>query len=100
MNDALVSDLLRQSSINTDNQFMDFSDSNWQYCPYTVRSTGVYIIFYQVGTIYHGTRVPVPATKSSSESEYNAACTTGMALAHSRMLIHSLLNKGPDIVPE
>ena len=33
-------------------------------------------------------------------SEYNAACTPGMDLAHFRMLIHELLNKDPDIVLE
>ena len=38
--------------------------------------------------------------KSSSESEYNAACAAGMVLAHCSMLIHELLNKYPNIVPE
>ena len=35
-----------------------------------------------------------------NESEYNKACTAGMALAHFRMLIHESLNKDLDIVPE
>ena len=39
-------------------------------------------------------------SKSSAESEYNAAYAAGMALAHFRMLIHELLNKDPDIVPD
>ena len=30
----------------------------------------------------------------------DAACNAGMALAHFRMLIHELLNKDPDIIPE
>ena len=34
------------------------------------------------------------------ESEYNAACTAGMALANFRMLIHELLNEDPDMVPK
>ena len=38
--------------------------------------------------------------QSSSESEYNAACTAGMSLSHFRMLIHELLNKDLDIVPQ
>ena len=29
INDAPVSDLLRKSSIKTENQLMDFSDSSW-----------------------------------------------------------------------
>ena len=79
---------------------MAFSDSSWQGCPDTGRSTGAYIIYYQGGTIDHGTHVPGPVAQSSSESEYNSACTAGMALAHFRMLFHELLNEDPDMVPK
>ena len=79
---------------------MNVPDSSWQDCPETGRSTVVYIIFYQGGPIDHGTHVPGPVAQSSAESEYNAACTVGMALAHFRMLIHELLNQDPDIVPK
>ena len=48
---------------------MDFSDSFWQDCPDTGRSTGVYIIFYQCGPIDHDTHVPGPVAQSSAESE-------------------------------
>ena len=78
---------------------MDFSDSSWQDCPDTGIITGAYVIFYQGGTIDHGTHVPGPVAQSSAESEYNAECTAGMALAYFRMLVHELLNKDPDIVP-
>ena len=98
MNDATVSDMLRQAVIKTENQLMVFYDSSWQDFPDTGRSTGAYIIFYQGGTIDHNTHVLVPVDQSSSWSEYNAACTAGMALAHFRMSIHWLLNKDPDIV--
>ena len=40
MNDAPVSDLLRQAIIKTENHLMNFHDSSWQYFPYTGRSTG------------------------------------------------------------
>ena len=40
MNDAQVSDLLRQASIKSDNHFMDFSDYSWQDCPGTGIGTG------------------------------------------------------------
>ena len=40
MNDALVSDLLRQATIKTENHLMNFYDSSWQDCPDTGRSTG------------------------------------------------------------
>ena len=51
MNGAPVSDLLIQDSIDTENQFMDFSYSSCQDFPDTGRITGAYIIFYQGGTI-------------------------------------------------
>ena len=54
----------------------------------TDRSTGAYIIYYQGGPIYDGIHVPGPFAQSIAESEYNAACTSGMALAHFSMLIH------------
>ena len=79
MNDEPVTDLLRQASIKTENHFMDFSDPSWQDFPYTVRSTGAYIIFYRGEPIDHGTNVPGPVAQSSEESEYNASCTAGMA---------------------
>ena len=79
---------------------MAFSDSSWQDFPDTGIITGAYIKFYQGGPIDHGTHVPVPVAQSSAESEYITACTAGMDLAHFSMLIHELLNKDPDIVPE
>ena len=79
---------------------MDFSDSSWQDFPDTGRSIGAYIIFYQGGPIDHGTHVPGTIAQSSAESEYNTSYTAGMALAHFRMLIHELLNKDPEKVPE
>ena len=100
LNDAPVTDLLRQANIKTKNHLMDFSDSSWQDFPNTGRITGAYIIFYQGGPIEHGTHVPGPVAEYSAESENNTACTSGMALAHFSMLILELLNKDPDIVPE
>ena len=88
LNDAPVTDLLRQANIKTNNHLMALSDSSWQDCPDTGRSTGAYIILYQDGKIDHGTHVVGPVSQSSAESEYNAACTVGMALEHFRMLIN------------
>ena len=67
---------------------IDFSDSSWQDFPDTRRSTVAYIIFYQCGLVDHVTHVPGTVSQSSAESEYNAACTAGMALAHFRVLIN------------
>ena len=66
MNDAPVTDLLRQYSIKTENQLMDFSDSSWQDCPDTDRSTEAYMIFYQGVPIYHDTHVPGLVSQSSA----------------------------------
>ena len=58
LNDAPVTDLLRQASIKTENHLIDFSDSSWQDCPDTGRSTGAYIFLYQDGPIDHDTHFP------------------------------------------
>ena len=66
LNYAQVTDILRQANIKTKNHLMDFSDSGWQDCTYTGRSTGAYIIFYQGGLIDHGTHVSGPVAQSSA----------------------------------
>ena len=75
-------------------------DSIRKDCPDTGRSTRACIVFYQGGLIDHSTNIPRPVDKSSAKSEYNAACTTGIALAHFSMLNDELFNKDPDMVPE
>ena len=50
--------MLRQASIKTENQLMNFSDYSSQDFPDTGRIRGAYIIFYHGGTIDHGTHVP------------------------------------------
>ena len=40
LNDAPVTDILRQANIKTKNHLMAFSESSWQDCPGTGRSTG------------------------------------------------------------
>ena len=66
LNDASVTDLLRQANIKTRNSLMDFSDSSWQDCLDTGRSTVADIIFNQGGIIGHGTHVPGPVAQSSA----------------------------------
>ena len=97
MNDAPLSDLLIQYRIKTENKLMAFSNCSWQDCPDTGRSTGEYRTFYQSGPIDHVTHVPGTVAQPSAEIKYNAVCTSGMALAHFKMLIHELLDKDIDI---
>ena len=51
MNNAPLSNLLIQATIEAENQLIILSDSIWQYFPDTVRSTGAYIIFFKVGQL-------------------------------------------------
>ena len=100
IDDAPLSDLFRNSRVNTNNQFMVFSDSIWQDYLDTGRSMGAYILFYRGGPIYHCTHVPGPVDHYSTESEYNAECTTGMNLENFRNLNNEFSNKNLDAVPE
>ena len=56
-------------------------------------------MLYQVIPIDNCTHVPGPVPQSRTESEYNSACTTWMAIAYLRILNNELLNKYPDVVP-
>ena len=100
INDTPLSELLRQDRINTKKQFMVLSDSSWKDFTYTGRSTGEYIVFYQGGPIDHCTHVTGLVSQSSAESEYNAACNVGMALAHFMVPNNEFLHKDKDVVPE
>ena len=53
MNNAPLSNLFRQASINTENQFLYSSDSSWQDCQDTGIITGACIILYQCRPIDH-----------------------------------------------
>ena len=100
INDAPVSDLLRKTSNKTENHLRFFYYSSSQNFLDIGKSRGAYIIFYQGVPIDHGSHVSGTFSQPNTYSEYNAACNAGMDLAHFRMLIHELLNKDPDIVPE
>ena len=53
IDNAFLSDILKQANINTETRLMVFSNSWWQDCSVNGRSTGTYIAFYKVGPIYH-----------------------------------------------
>ena len=56
--DASISDLLRQAGIRNESQLMVFSHYICQYCIDNGRITGASIVFYQGGPIYYFTHVP------------------------------------------
>ena len=78
---------------------MVFYDSRWKDFTDTVRSAGAYIMFYQGGSIDHCTHVPGPVSESSSESEYNTACTAVMYQAHFKIINIYFSKKGTYVVP-
>ena len=65
---------------------MVLSDSRWYTWSDPGRSTGAYTVYYQGLPIDKCTHVPGPVSQSSAESEYNAECTAGMALANFSMI--------------
>ena len=67
MNDAPITDLLRQASIKIENHLMAFSDYSWQDFRDNGISTGAYTIFYQGGPIEHVTHVPAPVARYIAE---------------------------------
>ena len=93
IDDSPLYALLRQSRIQTENQFMLFFDSIWQEFRDNGRSTGSYIVFYHGVKIDNCTHVPGPVDQYIADSEYNAVCTVWMDLAHFRMLNSEFLNK-------
>ena len=98
--DAPLSDLLRQAGINYDNQLMLFSVSKWQDFPDTGRSIVSYFVFYQGGQINRCTCVTGTIKQSSAENDYNTPCTAVMALACFRIINNELMNKYPYVFPE
>ena len=50
-------------------------------------------MFYQVGKFYHCTNVLGSVAQYSAESDYTAACNTGIFLLHFRIINNNFLNK-------
>ena len=69
-------------------ELVGFSDSSWQDCPDTGKSTGGYKIFCQGGLIEANSTMPVPVALSSAEAEYLSCCNLGAMLYHLRELLY------------
>ena len=63
-----------------------FTDSSWNDCKDTGRSTGGYISMFQGGAVDHNSHLPIPVAMSSREAEYIAAAVACMRASHLRML--------------
>ena len=71
-----------------------FSDTSWQDCPDTGRSTCGYKIFVQGGIIDAQSTMPVPVALSSAEAEYMGACNLGAMICHLRDLTYEFEKLG------
>ena len=75
---------------------MLFTDSSWQDCPDTGRSTGAYILSHQGGIIDAGSFFPNPIAMSTAESEYNALLQAMQHVINSRQIVQELYGNRPD----
>ena len=67
-----------------------FTDSSWNDCIDTGRSTGGNCSIMQWGPVDHSSHLPIPVAMSSGEAEYISAATAWMKASHLRMLIYDL----------
>ena len=73
-----------------------FSDTSWQDCPDTGRSTSGFKIFVQGGLVDAQSTMPVPVALSSAEAEYMGACNLGAMVCHLRDLKYEFEKLGCD----
>ena len=69
---------------------MSMTDSSFQDCPDTGRSTTAHKTYYKGSLVDQNSSVPVPVTMSSAEAEYVGAANAATALAQHRELIYDL----------
>ena len=97
MKDSPVDTLLRQNNIESNpNSILTFTDSSWNDCIDTGRSTGGYITYIHGGAVDYGSHLPVPVAMSSGEAEYIAAAVACMRASHIWMLIYDLKYLGTE----
>ena len=63
-----------------------FTDSSWQDCPDTSRSTRCYCIYVHGSLVDSASFVPSPIAMSSAEAEYNAAAFGLTAAMHTKQV--------------
>ena len=72
------------------------TDSSWQDCPDTGKSTGSYLVFSNGSLVDTGSFVPTPISMSSAEAEYNACAFGITASTHQVQVYNCLHDKDPD----
>ena len=87
LKDSPVHKICDKQKITT-TDIIAFSDSSWQDCPDTGRSTCGFKIFIRGGIIESQSTMPVPIALSSAEAEYMGACNCGAMVCFLRELLY------------
>ena len=72
-----------------------FTDSSWQDCPDTSRSTGCYLTFLNGCLVDAASFVPSPVALSSAEAEYNACAFALSSALHVSQVYNALCGNHP-----
>ena len=91
--DSPVYDICNRNKIEI-SDIIGFSDSSWQDCPDSGRSTCGYKVFVQGGLVDAQSTMPIPVALSSAEAEYMGACNLGTMVCHLRELKYEFENLG------
>jgi len=93
-----LGEMLARNNILTEEEIITFSDSSWQDCKDTARSTGSFATTCQAGLIDYSSFVPDPIAASSGEAEYNTASVAAMSVLHNRYVDLEMKNLGLEIM--
>ena len=93
-----LGEMLIRNNILTEEEEITFSDSSWQDCKDTARSTGSFATTCQSGLIDYASFVPDPIAASSGEAEYNTASVAAMSVLHNRYVDLEMKNLGLEIM--
>ena len=91
MKESPIYKMLKENNITpNEDTNITFSDSSWNNCVDTGRSTGGNISIMQGGPVDHNSHLPVLVATFSGEAEYISAAAVCMRTSHLRMLIYDL----------
>ena len=85
VSESPVHQICQKYKIET-SSIIGFSDTSWQDCPDTGRSTSGFKVFVQGGLVDAQSTMPIPVVFSSAEAEYMGACNLEAMVCHLRDL--------------
>ena len=93
---SIYESIKENSDVNPESPLILFTDSSWQDCPDTGRSTGGYLLYHQGGIIDGASFTPNPVAMSTAEAKYNALAYAMQAVINSKQSIQELHGNHPD----